>query len=401
MGAGIDERPYRRPPATIQPRRPFSDWYALDWGHQAFTFPTIWVDPDLGAFVRMAHSRTNFGYRKGPFASRHSLSVGMASRGYKPFASYEGIFRRVWPNVDANLAVEYSGLAVTRFTGFGNDFRLEKPSSFYKVRQGTFVLAPALEFAAGAEDGEAAEGGTEPHRSKLTVRLGPVVKWSRTPEDANEGSFIGSLEHPLYGTGSFGQVGTRGEIEYDSRDNPTSPTRGFFARVAVAGYAKAWDVESAFGGVDGEVRTYLTARIPANPTLALRVGGKKVWGRYPFLESAFLGGPGRVGLRQGDGPVRGLYKNRFAGDASLYANVELRVAVAEVRILVPGEFGLFGAADVGRVFHPGDPDDGDDWHNGTGGGIWLSFLERAATLSLAVMKGRDLTGVYVRAGHMF
>ncbi len=118
-------------------------------------------------------------------------------------------------------------------------------------------------------------------------------------------------------------------------------------------------------------------------------------------KSAFVGGPGRVGLRQGEGPVRGLHRNRFAGDASLYANVELRLAVAEVKLLVPGELGLFGAADMGRVFHPGDPDDADEWHNGNGGGLWLSFLERSTTLNVAVMKGRDLTGVYFRAGHMF
>ena len=400
-GASIDERPYRRPPAGTQPRRPSTARYALDWGRVAFTSPTVWVDPDLGAFAQLRHNRTNYGFRKGPFASRHSLAVGVASRDYKPFASYEGTFRQVWPGVDARLAIEYSGLAVTRFTGFGNDFRLENPSSFYKVRQGTFVLAPALEYHTGAQDGDASEDGEEPPRSELTVSLGPVIKWSNTSEDANEDHYIGSLEQPLYGAGSFGQVGARGEIEYDRRDNPAYPTHGFFARIAAAGYAGAWDVESAFGSVDGEARTYLTARIPSNPTLALRVGGKKVWGKYPFLESAFLGGPGRVGLRQGEGPVRGLHKNRFAGGASLHANVELRLALAEVNIMVPGEFGLFGAADVGRVFHPGDPDEADDWHNGTGGGLWVSFLERGTTLNVAVMKGRDMTGVYFRAGYMF
>ena len=400
-GASIDERPYQRPPASTQPRRPSTARYALDWGGEAFTSPTIWVDPDLGAFVQQRHNRTNFGFRKGPYASRHSLAIGMASRDYKPFASYEIAFRQVWPNVDARLAVEYSGLEVTRFTGFGNDFRLENPSSFYKVRQGTFVLAPALEYHTSAQDGEASEDETEPLRSELTVRLGPVIKWSNTSEEANEDYFIGSLERPLYGAGSFGQMGARGEIEYDNRDNPAYATGGFLVRIAAAGYAGAWDVESAFGSVDGEARTYLTARIPATPTLALRVGGKKIWGKYPFLESAFVGGPGRVGLRQGEGPVRGLHKNRFAGGASLYANVELRLAVAEVKLLVPGEFGLFGAADVGRVFHPGDPDDADDWHNGNGGGLWLSFLERRTILNVAVMKGRDLTGVYVRVGHMF
>jgi len=99
--------------------------------------------------------------------------------------------------------------------------------------------------------------------------------------------------------------------------------------------------------------------------------------------------------------LRGFHKNRFAGDASLYANVELRLALARINVLVPGEFGLFGAADVGRVYFADDPADADDWHNGTGGGFWLSFLERRTTMSVAVMKGRDMTGVYFRAGYMF
>ncbi|MDE2972269.1 MAG: hypothetical protein OXU35_08165, partial [Acidobacteriota bacterium] len=61
----------------------------------------------------------------------------------------------------------------------------------------------------------------------------------------------------------------------------------------------------------------------------------------------------------------------------------------------------FGAADVGRVYFAGDPADAGDWHNGTGGGFWMSFLERRTTMSVAVMKGRDMTGVYFRAGYMF
>ena len=100
-------------------------------------------------------------------------------------------------------------------------------------------------------------------------------------------------------------------------------------------------MESPFGNVDVEARTYLTAHVPTSPTLALRAGGKKVWGTYPFHESAFLGGPGRMGLGQVDGPLRGFHKNRFAGDASLYANVELRLALAELNVVVPAEFGLF------------------------------------------------------------
>ena len=118
--------------------------------------------------------------------------------------------------------------------------------------------------------------------------------------------------------------------------------------MAGAVYPGAWDVESAFGSIDGETRAYLTAPIPTNPTLALRAGGKKVWGTFPFHESAFLGGPGLTGGDISNGSLRGFRKNRFAGDAALYGNSELRLVLAKIKLLVPGELGLFGAADAGQ-----------------------------------------------------
>ena len=399
-GARIDERPYRRPPSPGGSGTPTNLRFALDWGMVGRTHPIIQTNPDLGVLVRMLHNRTYFGFRKDPYAYQHSLDVGLASRDYKPFASYEGIFRQLWSNVDLRLAMEYSGLVVTRFTGFGNDSRLEHPSSFYKVRQGTFLFAPALRFQTGAQAPDADADGTEARRSELAVDLGPVIKWSSTPLDANSDNFIGSLDQPLYGTGSFGQIGAQSAIRYEGRDSPAFPTRGFVARVTAAGYLGAWDAESAFGSVDGEVRTYLAARVPTSPTLALGVGGKKVWGKYPFLESAFVGGPDRIGFSQEQGPVRGFHQNRFAGDAALYATAELRLKLAGVNVVVPGEFGLFAAADVGRVYYRGDPDRADDWHRGTGGGFWLSFLERRTAFSVALVKGREMTSVYLR-GYMF
>ena len=395
-GATVDERPYARPTTSLVWSR-----YAFDWGMVASTRPIVWADPDLGVFARVIHSRKYFGFRKDPFATRHYFDVGLASRGFKPFVSYVGTFRHVRPDIDARLAFEYSGFEVTRFKGFGNDFRLDKPSSYYKVEQRNFVFAPALVFRKGTEDVDATGDGTMPLRSELTVSLGPVLEWSNTPTESNRDFYIGSLDEPLYGTGTFGQIGMRGEIEYDNRDNPAYATRGLLARVSAAAYPGVWDVESLFGNVDVEARTYLTAHMPTSPTLALRAGGKKVWGTYPFHESAFLGGPGRAGLGQVDGPLRGFHKNRFAGDASLYGNAELRLALGRINLLVPGEFGVFGAADVGRVFFAGDPGDADDWHNGTGGGFWLSLLERRTTMSVAVMKGRDMTGLYFRVGYLF
>ena len=390
-GAKIDKRPYKRPPARILRAR-----YALDWGMQAITFPILMANPDLSVFVGGFGSRQYFGYRKSPFSSRHSFNAGLALNRLKSSVSYTGTFRQLLFNLDARIRLKYSGLQVIRFNGFGNATEIPRPSSFYQVEQNYFAFAPSLEFRAEEHTGDA-----ESLRSKLTIGLGPIIKYSNTPMSSNEDKFIGSLDHPVYGTDSFGQVGVQGEILYDTRNNPGYATRGFLVRVAGAVYPGVWNVKSTFGSLAGEARTYVTAPIPTNPTLALRAGGKKVWGTFPFNESAFLGGPGLTGSGTANSNLRGFRKNRFAGDTALYGNSELRLVLAKIKLLLPGELGLFGAADAGRVIFAADPNDADTWHTGVGGGLWLSFLRRLQTLSVAVVNGDDLTGVYLRAGLVF
>ena len=395
-GAKVDKRPYKRPPSPVLRAR-----YALDWGKQTMTFPVLVANPDLGVFVGGLGSRQYFGYRKNPFSSSHSFNAGLAANRLKASVSYTGTFRQLLLDLDARIHLKYSGIQVIRFNGFGNETEISGPSSFYEVEQNYFAFAPSLEFRAGEREGDMHGGGMGSLRSKLTIGLGPIVKYSDTPLSSNEDKFIGSSPEYAYGTDSFGQVGAQGEILYDTRNNPAYATRGVLVRVAGVVYPGAWDVESAFGSIDGETRAYLTAPVSTNPTLALRAGGKKVWGTFPFHESAFLGGPGLTGGDVSNGSLRGFRKNRFAGDTSLYGNSELRLVLAKIKLLVPGELGLFGSADAGRVMYAEDSDDADTWHTGVGGGLWLSFLQRRQTLSVAAVQGDDLTGIYLRAGLTF
>ena len=396
-GAKIDKRRYERPPA----RMTLTQRYAPDWGMEAYTFPTLTINPDLGVFVRVHNNRQYFGYRKDPFASRHSFNVGLATNGLAPFASYTGNFRRILHDFDARVHFKYSGIQLIRFNGFGNDTQISESSSYYEVKQSHVVFAPSLDFRKKEHDEAAPSSSTEPLRSELTLRLGPILKYSNTSPDANADKFITSLNPPVYGTGFFGQIGASGEMMYDTRNNPAYPTRGFLVKAAGTVYPGIWDAASAFGSIDGRVHTYMTAPIPTHPTLALRVGGKKVWGTFPFHESAFLGGSGFAAIGLSDSHLRGFRKNRFAGDTSLYGNAELRCVLLPIKFFVPGEFGVFIATGVGRVFYAADPKAADKWHRSIGGGFWLSFLQRKQTLSVAIVNGDDLTGVYLRAGFMF
>ena len=398
-GAKIDESPYKRQPPQIL--LPSQTRYAMDWSKETFTYSMITVNPDLGVFLKGHNSIQYFGFRKYPYASQHSFDFGIASNGLNPFVSYTANYRQVLHDFDMRVHLKYSGIQMIRFNGFGNDTQIPGASSFYKVEQNHFLFSPSLNFHPNKLETDEDSESKETSRSELIVRLGPVIKYSNTSPEVNKDSYIGSLDEPVYGTGSFGQLGVLGKIMYDTRNNPAHTTQGFLVRATAAIYPGFWDVESVFGGLDGVVSTYVMAPIPSRPTLALRIGGHKVWGTYPFHESAFLGGPGFVGIGASDSHLRGFRKNRFAGDTSLYANAELRLSLVPIKIIVPGELGLFFAADVGRVFYAEDPIEADKWHTGIGGGFWLSFLQRKQTLSVAVVNGDDLTGVYLRAGFMF
>lgn len=388
QGARIDQRPFQRQPGP----KPTNMRYALDWGHDVTLFPLLDVSPDLGAYVGLTGTRENYGWRKVPFASRHTVHLGLASNGPVPFAGYSGTFRHVYPSLDAHLRVEYSGLDVIRFNGLGNATEIPRAASYYKVDQKTFLIAPSLEMGAGRNRAGKPGSGAGSLRSTFTASLGPVVKYSDTSTDENRDRFVSSYAAPVYGTGVFGQVGAQSEVRYDARDNPTHAKRGFLLRTAGSFYPAVWDVDRAFGEVHGAASTYVTAPVPTSPTLALRAGGQKVWGDYPFHEAAYIGGPRTL---------RGYRENRFGGDASAYGNAELRVGVCRLKVILPGQFGLFAAVDAGRVFLHADPSGADSWHAGAGGGIWMSFIDRLQTVSVAIMHGDDMTGVYLRSGFMF
>ena len=124
--------------------------------------------------------------------------------------------------------------------------------------------------------------------------------------------------------------------------------------------------------------------------LALRVAGKKVWGTYPLHEAAFIGGPDSL---------RGLSVERYAGDAAVVANSELRLRAFSFKLLVPADVGVFALADTGRIWLAGESS--RRWHTGVGGGIWMSFLRRENALSVALARSEGHTRAYLGAGFGF
>ena len=368
-GTSVDRRHYDEPPRdTSTLGRP------RDWG--AHWMPLTWVDysPDVGLFVGAGADGTGYDFRRLPYNSHVRVRAGYATAAQTYRAEFTGEFRGIVPPAIVRLHLRASGIDVLRFYAFGNETPGPGSKDFHKVKPQQYLVAPALEF---------------PFSTAASFSIGPVLKFAHTSLES--GTLIDAIKP--YGVGDLGQVGGAAEFHVDTRDQPRAARHGITFDLGGSYYARALDVTSPFGEGHAQASSYLTARIPLHPTLALRVGGKKVWGTFdsiPFYEMAYIGG---------STTVRGFFDHRFAGDAAVFGNVELRLSVARFFLLVPVQFGVFGLGDAGRVYLSGETS--DRWHAAAGGGLWFSFLSAANTLSVAAAHSVEGTRVYVRAGFAY
>lgn len=366
LGSGIDRRTWMPPPnpnpLALPPR---------DWGGRGQW--TLWGSggPDIGLFLGAGRTLTTYRFRKVPFASKHRLRAGFAFGPKSYRAEYRGEYHRENSGVTGGLLLRASGIEVVRFHGFGNETSATGNDEFYRVTQDQFNVAPSLQL---------------PLASGVTFTFGPTLKYVSTDNRPNR--FLATVNP--YGSGDFGELGAQAVLRLDGRDRPIAATRGAKLELAGAVHPAVWDVQEVFGELSGETTLFLSPRMPLDPTLALRAGGRKLWGAYPYFEAAFIGGPATARLGR---------ENRYAGDAAAYGSAELRLALGRTFVLVPADFGIFGLADVGRVWRQGETS--DVWHEALGGGIWLGFLSRANTISVAIAASDERTRVYVQAGFAF
>jgi len=349
-----------------------------DWGKR--TIPLMWsgFGPELGVFLGSGFTTTIYGFRKHPFSVRHTLRGGYATKAKTFRMDYLGEFHMENSGAYLNMSARASGIEILRFYGFGNETTADRSKDYYRVNQEQYFIEPSL---------------TMTLIGPLSFTTGPIVKFSRTKLEQDR--LIRTLRP--YGTEDFAQLGFLLGFRLDMRNRPRAASKGFLISFEGRYYPQVWDVQSPFGEIHGEASAFLSASsVPIEPTLALRVGGKHVFGTYPFHEAAFLGGGGDATYGT---TIRGFNAQRFAGDSSLYGNAEFRLRLGDIFFFIPGEMGVFGLGDVGRVFLDGE--ESKKWHSAFGGGIWLSFLDRASTISISFARSDERTSLYVRVGFLF
>jgi len=388
-GTHVDGKAWERRPAKPA-ETPWLEW--RDWGSRTRPVYQVWWEPDPGVVLAAGLTRQGWAFRKSPYASLQAAQL-QYSIGRNDFKlNYDGEFRRENSNVYFVLDAQASQLENLNYFGFGNDTGNDPPGSdedgseeenddeYFDAVSNTYDFFPSAWWA--------------PTRT-LHLFVGPDVKVTDTP--LSQAGFIGQ-DQPE-GMGWFGQAGVRGGFDLDTRGHRLTGTVGDQFRAdekpALSGvrlkaegsyYPEGWD-SRGFGAVEGTLRGYLVGR---RAMLAARLGGRRVWGEYPWFEAAFVGG---------SKSLRSYRKNRFAGDASLHGSVEARVWLFRGRLVAPGRWGAFGLVDVGRVFLDGESS--DTWHTSWGGGIFFQMLTLNTIVHASAAHGAEGTRVHVGYGFAF
>lgn len=312
----------------------------------------------LGFVPKIGFSRYTYGFQDVPYSSLLKADIAYSTKHRGVASNLFADKRFENTQVHVPVSAQLTQIDLVQFRGFGNNV-VDSKDAFYDVRQFQKNFRPAIGFSPNPLS---------------DISIGPIVRYTTT--DSVRNRFI-SQGNP-YGTGTFGQAGMQLKAHYETRYKPdTLKPRGVLD-FAGTGYPSVWDAKSAYGSVDGFAAAFLTLPLVKKPVIALRAGGKKLFGDFPYFDAAFIGG---------SSSLRAIDRQQYAGDASVYGNAELRVPVAQFPLILPLDVGLIGFADAGRVYVNGDSPGG--WHSAAGGGLWIGLLNPGTNFNILVTNNKD------------
>ena len=356
-GSKLDSKPFIAPPRDsendlelVAPR---------DWGS---SIKPVWMgayhtDPGLTIGAGIDYQR--YGFRRYPWASRHTIKGAWGFGAQSGILDYKSNFRAANSRLGINLEARVSGLEYLRFHGIGNETPYDEDNdSLYEISTTQYTLFPSLAVHYNNHD---------------MFAIGPIAKYTDST-DTDLNTVLGQSQ-PL-GFGEFGQVGVQARAVYDSRSAQKVLSPGWLVQAEGAHYVEGWDVEDSFSYVEARVGRWFRLSEPVLASLNLRA--RKVWGDYPFFEASYIGG---------DQYPLGTRWNRWAGDSSVGVLGSLRWTIATLRGVLPGNLGVFGMANTARVYVSGE--DSSKWHSSYAGGLVLTAFDHTTALHLGIGTSAD------------
>lgn len=307
-----------------------------------------------GATVEYFHQ----GFRKEPYGMRQFLQVKKAFGigGWR--LRYEADYMKAFKNMDVLVAADVKGPGyVTNFFGIGNNTVFDKARGIQYYRTQYTHAKASLLFGKQLQ-------------SWMRVGIGPAFEFIAASAANNYGKFVSSAQWNGANMSTIfqnkTQLGVAGRIDINSRNSPVLPTRGALIKLYAQQLFGINNKSKSFFQSGMDLRIFMSLVSLPRFVLATRVGLARNFGKFEYQQAQYLNGTDNL---------RGYRKDRFAGSSFLFNNTELRIRLFNFPTYIfSGSAGLLAFHDVGRVW--ADDERSGRWHNGYGGGLWVSPLKR-------------------------
>lgn len=328
---------------------------AKDLYRRRLIFPVIGFNNDDGLAVGMAFNFKNPGFRKLPYGNSQTVSFlySFATSAIK--FTYKGEWVKAVGKADFGIdANAYTPNNTQNFFGLGNQTPFEesrKNITYYRARFNLYQLQPYLKW----------------RNEKSSFSIGPALEYYAYDQTGNVDRFItqtSKLYSPDSAMISRNKIfsGAIAQYTFNSRNSDVLPTKGFLISIQGKAYGGLNSYSNSYGQINSSIAYHLRLDSSSRVVISDRVGGGITLGKPAFYQSQFLGGQDNLlGFRQ----------YRFAGTQMAYNNLELRIKLANLaNYVLPGQIGLIGHYDIGRVWKKDE--DSDVWHQSVGGGLYFA-----------------------------
>ena len=297
---------------------------------------------------------------------------------------YGGEFLHVFGKTDIVTQVDVFAPHNTRnFFGRGNESVFVKNGNsitFYRARYNLYTVSAGLRWR---------------NPNGLSVVLAPTYQHYSIDSSDNRSRLLGTpLLTNSYDSATLYERRSHAGLAFNvglyKVKGQIIPRAGYKLSLNFQALGGLNNVSENFAQIIPEVAGYLPLNKKQTIVLADRFGGGISLGKPAFYQSVFLGGhENLLGFRQ----------YRFAGEHMLYNNLELRMKLTNFTgYIIPGEFGLVGFYDAGRVWVKDE--DSKIWHHGTGAGLYFAPA-RLAVFSLVAGYSKEGWYPYITFGFRY
>ena len=347
----------RRTTNLISHRKDVNSYEFRENTYNSSRIPTINVGFNIEDqfMAGLGVSFTKQGFRKAPFASQHQVSslVSFVNQAYQ--VKYSGEVIDIYRHYDLVMNAALVNPHLNNFFGLGNETIKDplKPLSYYRVR-----------FSSLSGDVAARKRFIY---NKMSISIGPSFYYYWNNLDENSGRILSypadvGLDSTNVYTSKF-YVGGHLAFRFSTMQNDLLPVKGITWSTGLISLASVTSTGLPVTRLSSDLSLYAPLSSNRRFTFVLHTGGGHIFSdNFEYFQALTLGA---------NNFLRGYRKNRFSGSTMAYASTELRMRLFKLQSrILPGDFGLVGFNDLGRVWIK--PEHSGKWHSSQGGGIYFT-----------------------------